>query len=80
MIGDCMEIARKLLIVYYNNPNCLKKVASFGNLIYHSTKLRYAYIYVDEKNHKQIMESIKKINGVIKVEVSLNDLSDKSNS
>lgn len=71
-----MEVSRKLIIVYYNNKNCLKKVASYGNLIYHSNKLRYAYIYVDEKNSKAIMDSIKKINGVTKVEFSLAEMSD----
>ncbi len=71
-----MEIARKLIIVYYNNQNCLKKITSFGNLIYHSNKLRYAYLYVDEKNVKSAIENIKKINGVIKVELSLSEMSD----
>ena len=69
-----MEISRKLLIIYYNNHNCLKKVAKFGNLIYHSNKLRYAYLYVDEKATKYSMENIKKIHGVTKVELSLTDM------
>lgn len=71
-----MEISRKLIIVYYDNKNCLKKIASFGNLIYHSNKLRYAYIYVDEKNAKDIMDNIKKIKGVTKVEFSLSEMAD----
>ncbi len=71
-----MEISRKLLIVYYNNQNCLKKISGFGNLIYRSTKLRYAYLYVDDKNVKTTMENIKKINGVTKVELSLTEMND----
>ncbi|MDF2699534.1 MAG: hypothetical protein K0Q49_1090 [Haloplasmataceae bacterium] len=69
-----MEVARKLLIIYYNNPNCLKKVSILGNLIYQSKKLCYAYLYVDEKNAKSIIENIKQINGVTKVEVSLTEV------
>ena len=69
-----MEVARKLLIVYYNHHNCLKKVSNFGNLIYHSKKLRYAYVYVDESKLKQAIDNIKKIHNVNKVEVSLNEL------
>ncbi|HEY8364512.1 MAG TPA: DUF2129 domain-containing protein [Haloplasmataceae bacterium] len=71
-----MEVSRKLIIVYYNNQQCLRKIAQYGNLIYHSNKLHYAYLYVDEKNAKAIMESIKKINGVTKVEFSLTEMSD----
>lgn len=71
-----MEVSRKLIIVYYNNQNCLKKISSFGNLIYHSNKLRYAYLYVDDKNVKTIMENIRQIHGVTNVEISLSEMSD----
>ncbi len=71
-----MEVARKLIIVYYNNKYCLKKIASFGNLIYHSNKLRYAYIYVDEKKTRTVMESLRQIHGVTNVEISLAEMSD----
>lgn len=71
-----MEVSRKLIIVYYNNRHCLKKISNFGNLIYHSNKLRYAYLYVDDRNVKSIIENIKKINGVTKVELSLSEMSD----
>jgi len=71
-----LEISRKLIIVYYDNKYCLRKVSKFGNLIYHSNKLRYAYLYVDEKNAKDIMNNIKKIKGVTKVEFSLSEMAD----
>ncbi len=71
-----MEISRKLIIVYYNNKHCLKKISNFGNLIYHSNKLRYAYLYVDEKKVKSTMDNIKRIKGVTKVELSLSEMSD----
>jgi uncharacterized protein YlbG (UPF0298 family) len=71
-----MDIARKLLVVYYHNKNCLKKISNFGNLIYHSTKLNYAYIYVDEKSVSNAIEGIKKVHGVNKVEQSLIEMSE----
>ncbi|QVK18942.1 DUF2129 domain-containing protein [Mycoplasmatota bacterium] len=71
-----MEISRKLIIVYYNHQHCLRKIGNFGNLIYHSNKLRYAYLYVDNTSVKSIIEKIKKINGVTKVELSLSEMSD----
>lgn len=73
-----MEVARKLLVVYYNNYNCLKKVANYGNLVYYSKKLKYAYLYVDEKKLKSTIENLKHINSVNKVEVSLNEIEDFS--
>jgi len=73
-----MEVARKLLIIYFNNVQCLKKVANFGNLIYHSKKLNYAYLYVDEKKIKASMENIKQIQGVQKVEISLTEMEEYS--
>lgn len=73
-----MEVSRKLIIVYYNNQHCLKKVGNFGNLIYHSNKLRYAYLYVDNSHVKSTIEKIKKIHGVTKVELSLSEMSDFS--
>jgi uncharacterized protein YlbG (UPF0298 family) len=66
-----MEIGRKCLVIYYNSHHCLKKIENLGNLIYHSKKLRYAYLYVDEKQVNKSMEAIKKIHGVNKVELSL---------
>lgn len=71
-----MEVARKLIIVYYNTPHCLRKISHFGNLIYHSNKMHYAYLYVDEKRINSVMENIKKIKGVTKVELSLTEMTD----
>lgn len=66
-----MEISRKLLVVYYNNPQAIKKLEKHGNLIYHSNKLKYAYLYIDAKEVKSATNNIKNIKGVYKVEESL---------
>jgi len=46
------------------------------NLIYHSNKFKYAYLYIDDKNSKMIMNNIRDINGVTSVEYSLSEMSD----
>lgn len=66
-----MEIARKLLVVYYKNNQVIRKLAKYGHLDYVSKRLKYAYIYVDAKDIKPAMNALKQIHGVTRVEESL---------
>jgi uncharacterized protein YlbG (UPF0298 family) len=71
-----MEIARKLLVVYYNHYHVIKKLEKHGHLIYSSKKLKYAYVYINAKDLKLVMNNINNIKGVTKVEESLMDMSE----
>jgi uncharacterized protein YlbG (UPF0298 family) len=75
-VGEEMEVARKLLVVYYNHQHVVKKLEKHGHLIYSSNKLKYAYIYIDAKDLKMSFNNIKHIKGVLKVEESLTDMSE----
>ncbi|HEY8436449.1 MAG TPA: DUF2129 domain-containing protein [Haloplasmataceae bacterium] len=69
-----MEIARKLLIVYFNRKHVVPRLKKYGNLIYVSRRQKYAYLYIDAKDLDKTMNAIKRLQGVKQVEESLVDL------
>ena len=41
-------IKRQGIIVYLYYNRDLRKIAKFGDVVYHSFKMRYVHLYVDE--------------------------------
>ena len=64
---------RMSLIVYFNRPKVLKQIKRHGNLAYYHKKRRYAVIYVNAEDEQNVVDRLKKIRHVRKVEVSLLD-------
>lgn len=71
-----VKVSRRLLIVYYNHPQVVKKLEKHGHLIYTSKRMKYAYLYVNANDCKLAMNNLKNIRGVMKVEESLVDMSE----
>ena len=42
-------IKRQGIIVYLYYNRDLRKIAKFGDVVYHSYKMRYVHLYVDEE-------------------------------
>lgn len=52
---------RQGLVVYLHYNRDAKKLAKYGDKIYHSRKMRYLLLYVDAKDAAQIMEEITRL-------------------
>ena len=56
-----------IVYLYYNRD--VKKLAAFGDVIYHSKKMRYVQVYVDSPQVLEIMQQLKKERFVKKVQI-----------
>ncbi|MGT2906855.1 DUF2129 domain-containing protein [Streptococcus dentiloxodontae] len=54
-----------VVYLYYNRD--LRKVAKFGDVFYHSHRMRYVYLYVAADKAQDIMAELKKMKAVKKV-------------
>ncbi len=61
---------RVSLIVYYKNPKSIKQIKRFGNVAYYHKKRRYAILYVNLKDQDEVVDGLKKLRHIRKVEVS----------
>ena len=64
---------RMSIIVYFNRPKVLKQIKNHGNLAYYHKKRRYAVLYINADEQQNVVNRLKKIRHVRKVEVSLLD-------
>jgi len=53
-------IKRQGIIVYLYYNRDLRKIAKFGDVVYHSYKMRYVHLYVDE-DKVDGMKAVKKV-------------------
>lgn len=64
-------VVRKSLVVYFNNPKAIKKIAEFGEIKYYTKKGKYAILYLNEIDQATVKEKLYRIKSVKKVEESL---------
>ena len=50
-------IKRQGIIVYLYYNRDLRKIAKFGDVVYHSYKMRYVHLYVDEDKVEDILKA-----------------------
>jgi uncharacterized protein YlbG (UPF0298 family) len=67
-------VDRKSYIVYFKTPRVLKRIKKMADVSYFNKKRRYAVIYVDEQNHKKVVNNINTLKHVKKVEESQFDM------
>lgn len=65
-----MQKKRQSIIVWFQHRKNIKHIKKHGNLIYVSSKLRYAVLYVDQEDIDSISEKVDKLPFVKKVDVS----------
>ncbi len=65
-----MRIKRQGIIVWFGHRKNLKQIKRYGNLIYYSTKLRYAVLYVYQEELNETMDHMLKLPFISKVEPS----------
>lgn len=65
-----MQKKRQSIIVWFQHRKNIKHIKKHGNLIYVSSKLRYAVLYVDQEDIDSISEKVGKLPFVKKVDVS----------
>lgn len=58
---------RTCLTVYLHYNRDARKLAQYGDIIYHSKKLRYALIYLNQEQVEATMQTLKKERFVKKV-------------
>jgi len=64
---------RKSIIVYFRSPKVVKQIAEFGEIKYYTKKGKYAIIYLNADEVKNVSEQLEKLKLVRKVEESLQD-------
>src|SRR5690625_6621175 len=65
-----MQIKRQGIIVWFQHRKNIKHIRRFGNLIYVSKNMRYAVVYVDQKDMDSIIEDMLKLPFITKVDIS----------
>lgn len=55
------------LVVYLHYNRDAKKLKGFGDLLYHSRKMRYVVLYIDQENMDDVVSKLKKERFVKKV-------------
>lgn len=75
-----MEIKRSCYLVYYRRNRTVNEIKRLKevDIYYNSKRLRYLTIYFDTKDEKNILNKIRRIKGVLKVEKSQLDQLDGS--
>ena len=61
---------RLQLVVYTRKTNTQQKLSQFGNVVYISKKMNYVCLYINELQKDNIINRIKKLHGIQKIEVS----------
>ena len=51
-------IKRQGIIVYLYYNRDLRKIAKFGDVVYHSFKMRYVHLYVDETRSRIFLKEL----------------------
>jgi len=64
-------VKRKSLIVHFRSPKAVKQIEKFVNVTYYHKKRHYAVCYINEEDAQQVLERLRKIKLVKKVEDSL---------
>mgnify|MGYP000975005928 FL=1 len=57
-----------IVYLYYNRD--AKKLANFGDIIYHSKKYRYLHLYVNQEDAQNLQENLPKERYVKQVRIS----------
>ena len=57
-----------IVYLYYNRD--AKKLANFGDIIYHSKKRRYLHLYVNQEDAQNLQENLPKERYVKQVRIS----------
>lgn len=60
-------IKRQGIIVYLYYNRDLRKITKFGDVVYHSYKMRYVHLYVDEDKVEDILKELDGMKAVKKV-------------
>ena len=60
-------IKRQGIIVYLYYNRDLRKIAKFGDVVYHSYKMRYVHLYVDQDRVEDILTELEGMKAVKKV-------------
>ncbi len=68
-----MEIKRDCYLIYYKGNRTVREIKKIAGLdiYYNSKRLRYLTVYIDAKDEKRIIHSIRQVKGMLKVEKSL---------
>lgn len=66
-------IERQALVVYLYTLKQLKNIRKFGHVHFVSERLRYVILYVNRDEQEDIIDKLKKLHFVQKVEVSYRD-------
>lgn len=61
-----METERQGIIVYLHYNRDVRKLSKFGDIIYHSYKMRYVHLYVEVESYSETLASLKQMKFVKK--------------
>ena len=56
-----MELDQQGIIVYLNYNRDVRKLSKFGDVIYHSYKMRYAHLYVKTVSFDDTLSTLKQL-------------------
>lgn len=62
---------RQALIVYLYYNRDARRLEQFGDLLYHSRKMKYSIIYVNQEDSEQLVQKLLKMKFVKEVKLSL---------
>lgn len=65
-----METKRQGIIVWFQHMKNVKQIKRYGHLIYVSRRMRYAVVYVNQADLKELVRKLDGLSFVSKVEVS----------
>ena len=63
------------LIIYTRKTNTQQKLSQYGHVVYISKKMNYVCLYINELQKDNIINRIKKLHGIQRIEVSKQALS-----
>lgn len=69
-----MITKRQGLIVWFQHMKNLKQIKRYGHLLYSSKKLKYAVLYVDQNELRNVEEKLEKLSFIAKLERSYKPL------
>jgi uncharacterized protein YlbG (UPF0298 family) len=64
-------IERTSLIVYFKSPKVLRNLGKIGEIYYYTKKNKYAVLYVNKEEKEEVIERLKNLKLVKRVEESL---------
>lgn len=65
-----MRIKRQGIIVWFQHRKNIRHIKRYGNLLYVSKKLRYAVLYVNQDELKEIVNTMLKLPFISKIDES----------